>query len=91
MLSYSRSKQDRKKIHYASLKHLVSKKQNDLNLDLFNVFHKTAIGSELEGEDIDKSKNAGILMYVQTMIGFSAYYNNQYVLTDSIYKILLEF
>ena len=58
---------------------------------MLDVFHKTSILSELEGGDIDKAKNVGILKYMHTMIGLSAYYNNQYVLTDGIYTIPLEF
>ena len=73
----------------------VSQKQSDLNFecykDVLDVFHKTSIRSELEGGDIDKAKNVGILKYMHTMIGLSAYYNNQYVLTDGIYTIPLEF
>ena len=66
----------------------VSKKRNDLYFELYkgvlDVFQKTRIASELEGEDIDKAKNAGfrvhdqgIATYEQNKLGLSAYYDKR--------------
>ena len=50
--------------------------------DVFDVFQKTRIDSELEGEDIDKAKNVGfrvrdqgIVTYEQNKLGLSGYYD----------------
>ena len=66
----------------------VSKKHNDLYFERYkgvlDVFQKTRIDSELEGEDIDKAKNVGfrvydqgIVTYEQKKLGLSAYYDNR--------------
>ena len=72
----------------------VSKKNNDLYFEYCNtldVFHKTVIASELDGWDINKSKNIdfrvydqGIVTYEQNKLGLSAHYDKHYVLTDGI-------
>ena len=79
----------------------VSKKHNHLYFerykDVLDVFQKTGIDSELEGEDIDKVKNVGfrvhdqgIVRYEQKKLGLSAYYDKRYVLTDGFYTRRLE-
>ena len=66
----------------------VSKKHNDLDFqrykEVLDVFLKTRIDSQLEGEDIDKVKNVGfrvydqgIVTYEQKKLGLSAYYDKQ--------------
>ena len=66
----------------------VSKKHNDLYFqrykEVLDVFLKTRIDSQLEGEDIDKVKNVGfrvydqgIVTYEQKKLGLSAYYDKQ--------------
>ena len=73
----------------------VSKKHNDLHFqrykDVLDVFLKTRRDSELEGKDIDKTKNVGFRAYDQDMVtyeqnklGLSAYYDKHYVLVDCI-------
>ena len=74
----------------------VSKKPNDLYFqrykDVLDVFLKTRRDSELEAEDIDKTKNVplraydqGMVTYEQNKLGLSAYYDKRYLLTDGIY------
>ena len=74
----------------------VSKKHNDLHLqrykDVLDVFLKTRRDSELEGKDIDKTKNVGFRAYDQDMVtykqnklGLTAYYDKHYVLVDCIH------
>ena len=74
----------------------VSKKHNDLYFqrykDVLDVFLKTRRDSELEAEDIDKTKNVplraydqGMVTYEQNKLGLSAYYDKRYLLTDGIY------
>ena len=60
--------------------------------DVLDVFLKTRIDSELEGKDIDKTKNVGfrvydqgIVTYEQNKLGLSAYYDKLYVLADGIH------
>ena len=52
--------------------------------EVLDVFLKTRIDSQLEGEDIDKVKNVGfrvydqgIVTYEQKKLGLSAYYDKQ--------------
>ena len=74
----------------------VSKEHNDLHFqpykDALDVFLKTKRDSELEGEDIDKAKNAGFRVYDQGIVtckqnklGLSAYYDKHSILADGIH------
>ena len=74
----------------------VSKKHNDFYFqrykDVLDVFLKTRIDTELEGKDIDETKNIGfgvynqgIVTYEQNKLGLSAYYNKRYVLAKDIH------
>ena len=52
----------------------VSRKHNDLYFerykDVLDVFQKTRIDSELEGEDIDKAKSVGFRVYDQGIVKY---------------------
>ena len=80
----------------------VSKKHNDLYFQrytgILDVFLKARKESELEGEDIDKTKNVGFRVYDQGVVtceqskfGLSAYQDKCYVLADSIHRRPLDF
>ena len=75
----------------------VSKEYNDLHFQRYKgvlvVFLKTRRDSELEQEDIDKTKTVGLRVYDQGMatyeqnkLGLSAYYDKRYVLADGIHR-----
>ena len=60
--------------------------------DVLDVLLKTRIDSELEGKDIDKTKNIGfgiydqgIVTYEQNKLGLSAFYDQRYVLANGIH------
>ena len=80
----------------------VSKRRNDLHFqrykDALDVYIKTRRESELEENDIDKSKNVGFRVYDQGVVthqqnklGLSAYYNKRYVLGYRIHTWSLDF
>ena len=80
----------------------VSKKHNGLHFqcykDALDVFVKTRRDSELEGKDIDKTKNVGFRVYDQGMVTYeqnklrlSAYYDKHFVLGDGINTRSLDF
>ena len=80
----------------------VSKKHNDLHFqrskDVLDVFLKARRDSELEGKDIDKTKNVGFRVYDQGIVtyehnkfGLSVCYDKRYVLADGIHTRSLEF
>ena len=61
--------------------------------DVLNVFLKTRRDSELEGKDIDKTKNVGFRVYDEDMVtceqnklGLSAFYDKHYALAERIHK-----
>ena len=75
----------------------VSKKHNGLHFqcykDALDVFVKTRRDSELEGKDIDKTKNVGFRVYDEDMVtceqnklGLSAFYDKRYALAERIHK-----